>query len=81
MTYEKIRAMKGRGTKVAPADVTQGDVIRVDAVKYLVLDQYVNEPTGSLRFNVYSEDNQMDTLFLGSTARIALLGHLEEGNR
>ena len=74
--YQQIRQMKGRGTKVAALDLAIGSVIRVDGVKYLVMAQPTAEPTGSVCVPSYSEDNQMENLFLSPRTPVAMLGSL-----
>lgn len=74
-TYETLRAMKGRGTKRPASDLAVGDVVRVEGMKYRVQAVPTVAPeTGSLMVEVYSEDNQMDVLFLARLARVTVLG-------
>lgn len=77
-TYQQIRSMKGRGTKVYPLSLAVGQVIRVDGTKYRVQDAPVQEPvTGSIRVEGYNEDNQYESLFLNGTRPVTVLGAVD----
>lgn len=78
-THEALRAFRGRGTKRLPLDLAVGDVVRVDGTKYRVQEPPTQEPvTGTVVVAVYSEDNQHDTLYLGSKSPVTLLGALND---
>lgn len=73
---ERIQAMRGKGAKTSPADLTQGQVVRVDGTKYLVHAADRSEVTGSIMVEVLTEDGEWDVLSLGSTVLVPVLGSL-----
>lgn len=75
-TYQQLRAMRGRGVKAAARNLTFGQVIRVDSVKYRVVGAPEQRPTGSLAVEVYSEDNQFDTLYLSLSSTVRVIGEI-----
>lgn len=78
-TYHRLRRMKGRGTPTAAASLARSQAIRVDGVKYAVQAAPVAEPTGSLAVEVYSEDNQYDTLYLAPNSTVPVIGEVKTG--
>ena len=73
-TYEQLRSMKGRGQPRLPLTLTVGEVVRVDGMKYRVQSTPMLNHTGSVEVEVYSEDNQYDTLFLSNSTVVMVLG-------
>lgn len=75
-TYEALRAMRGRGVGTQPSDLVVGHVVRVDAMKYRVMEAPRTVETGSVLVDVYSEDNQFDVLSLSAKSPIKVIGNL-----
>lgn len=75
-TYEALRAMKGRGTPTLPTDLVVGNVIRVDGMKWRVMEAPIVAETGSVAVESYNEDNQFETLFLSASTPVKKIGDL-----
>jgi hypothetical protein len=76
-TYEALRAMKGKGTKALASALEVGQVVRVDGMKYRVMEPTRVQPiTGTALVSVYSEDNQYEILYLSAASLVPVLGTL-----
>jgi hypothetical protein len=74
--HEALRAMRGRGVPTTPTHFAIGNVIRVDGMKYRVMDETWFTETGSVAVDAYSEDAQRQTLFLSAKVPVKVIGNL-----
>lgn len=74
--HEALRAMRGRGVPTTPTHLAIGNVIRVDGMKYRVMDETWFTETGSVAVDTYSEDAQRQTLFLSAKEPVKVIGVL-----